>query len=253
MARWLTKQLCLPLGSRRRWMPPVWGLLLASIGVAFFCSLGFWQLGRAEQKALMTARYEANALLPVQSLSEATRNADIEDRRVQVAGEWRNQQLVFLEHQMRGPVAGFHVHTVFVPAEGGAALLVNRGWVAAGADMQKLPSVPPASGNRVTGSLAFPSDFFTVGEADYSRLPLRVARLDMPQLSRALGIRLLPFLLRQESADQDGLVREWAPSRRLAMPPEKHRGYAFQWFSLALAVLVVAVVVNVRKTGDTES
>lgn len=253
MASWLTKQLCLPLGSRRQWVPPVWGLLLAGLGMAFFCFLGFWQLDRAGQKALMTARYEANAGLPVQSLAQATSHADIEDRRVRVTGQWRNQQQVFLEHQMRGPVAGFHVHTVFVPAEGGPALLVNRGWVAAAADMQTLPVVMPASGNQVAGSLAFPSDFFTVGEADYSGQPLRVARLDMPQLSRALGIRLQPFVLRQESSAQDGLVREWAPSRRLAMPPEKHRGYAFQWFSLAFAVLVVAVVVNVRNTGDTGS
>lgn len=253
MARWLTNQLCLPLGFGRQWSPPLWGLLLAGAGIALFCVLGTWQLGRAEQKTLMAARYEANAALPVQPLAEAMTHDDIEDRRVQVAGQWRKDLQVFLDHQMRGPVAGFHVHTVFVPAQGGPAVLVNRGWMAAAADMQALPVAAPPSGNVVVGSLAFPSEFFTVGEPDYGRRPLRVARLDMPQLSRALGIRLHPFVVRLESAADDGLVREWAPSSRLAMPPEKHRGYAFQWFSLALAVLVVAVVVNVRNTGDTES
>lgn len=253
MTRWLTKQLCLPLGFGRVWSPPLWGLMLATAGIAFFCVLGVWQLGRAEQKALMTARYEANAGMAAQSLAGAMAHDDIEDRRVQVAGQWRPDLLVFLDHQMRGPVAGFHVHTVFVPAQGGPAVLVNRGWVAAAADMQALPVVITPSGNEVAGSLAFPSDFFTVGEPDYGQRPLRVSRLDMPQLSRVLGIRLHPFVVRQESAANDGLVREWAPARRLAMPPEKHRGYAFQWFSLAFAVLVVAVVVNVRNTGGTES
>ena len=31
------------------------------------------------------------------------------------------------------------------------------------------------------------------------------------------------------------------------LPPEKHRGYAVQWFALALAVLVTALVLTFRK------
>ncbi|MCD6062003.1 MAG: hypothetical protein K0S16_2314, partial [Moraxellaceae bacterium] len=45
----------------------------------------------------------------------------------------------------------------------------------------------------------------------------------------------------------DGFVRDWSPSARLGIPPEKHYAYAFQWFSLAAAVLVVLIAVNLRK------
>ena len=31
------------------------------------------------------------------------------------------------------------------------------------------------------------------------------------------------------------------------LPPDKHRGYALQWFALALAVLVTALVLSLRK------
>ena len=31
------------------------------------------------------------------------------------------------------------------------------------------------------------------------------------------------------------------------LPPEKHRGYAVQWFGLALATLVILIVLNLRR------
>ena len=43
-------------------------------------------------------------------------------------------------------------------------------------------------------------------------------------------IAVQPFVLRQDSALDDGLVRAWpAPDFGI----EKHYGYAFQWFALA--------------------
>jgi cytochrome oxidase assembly protein ShyY1 len=32
------------------------------------------------------------------------------------------------------------------------------------------------------------------------------------------------------------------------LPPEKHRGYSVQWFALALAVLVTALVLTLRRS-----
>ena len=42
-----------------------------------------------------------------------------------------------------------------------------------------------------------------------------------------------------------GFERVWRPVRGIG--PQRHRGYAFQWFSLALALLVIYVVVNTRR------
>lgn len=253
MAAWLTKELYVPLGQGHQWRAPLWAILLAMAVMLFFCRLGMWQVGRAAEKAQMVQRYEARAGLPVQALADAVVAGDVEDRRVVVRGRWDHQKQVFLENQMRGPKAGFHVYAVFLPEGGQTAVLVNRGWVAMSPDVQRLPAVAAPVGNRIEGSLALPSEFYTVGEPDYSRQPLRVPRLDIPRLSAALGIRLQPFVLRMESGAPDGLVREWAPAKRLGMSPDKHHAYAFQWFSLAVAVFVVLLVVNIRKCGDAES
>lgn len=249
MAGWLTKELHVALGSRV-WAPPVWAVLLALLVILFLCRLGMWQLGRATEKDIMTARYEAGAHLPAMALPALLRQKQIEDRRVFVDGRWHNDRLVYLDNQMRGPRAGLHVYTVFLPEGSAPAVLVNRGWVPVESDIRQLPSVPPGRSTRIYGSVAYPSDYFTVGEPDYSQRPLRVSRLDMDRLSGALGIGLHPFVVRLDAGEPDGFVRDWAPAARLGMVPEKHRAYAFQWFSLAFAVLVVLLVVNLRRKEE---
>lgn len=230
------------------WQAPVWGLLLALAGAGAFTRLGFWQLGRAVEKEQMTARYEARRqLAPLDINTALGRGYDIDDFPVRVKGRYDNSRQVYLDNQPHGGRAGFHVHTVFFPEGDPVGVLINRGWVEVGPDMQKLPPVPSADAGIVLGTLATPSPLFTVGEPDYSQRPLRVGRLEIARLSNALGVELRPFVVRLDASAPDGFVRDWSPSARLGMPPQKHRAYAFQWFSLAFTVVVVLLVVNLRK------
>ncbi|HEX4869913.1 MAG TPA: SURF1 family protein [Moraxellaceae bacterium] len=246
----LSKQLRVPLGART-WTPPLWGVLLALAGALLFSRLGFWQLGRAAEKAQLAARYEARHRLPPLDLPGLlARGADIDDLPVRLAGRYDNSRLVYLDNQPRGATAGFHVYTAFQPLHSRRLVLVDRGWIPRGADVQRLPPVPEASATLVEGSAAAPSPFFTVGEPDYRQRPLRVGRLEMDKLERALGVELQPFVIRLAPSAPDGFVREWTPAARLGMPPAKHRAYAFQWFALAAAVLVVLLVVNLRKNPN---
>jgi surfeit locus 1 family protein len=49
---------------------------------------------------------------------------------------------------------------------------------------------------------------------------------------------LAPFVLQQTSTLDDALDRHWTPP---ASGVDRHRGYAFQWFSLAALLAVIAV------------
>lgn len=249
----LTRHASLRFGSWQ-WTPPLWGLLLALAGMALFIRLGCWQLGRAEEKALITARFEARAHMPPLAFEELlARGDDVDDFPVRLRGRYDNSRLVYLENQPSAGRTGFHVHTVFFPDGDEKGILVNRGWVAAAADMQRLPPVPFATAQEVHGTVALPSRFFTVGEPDYGQRPLRVGRLEMDKLSQSLGVELRPFVIRLHADAPDGFRRDWSPAARLGIPPEKHRAYAFQWFSLAAAVFGVLIAVNLRKSDKSTS
>ena len=54
--------------------------------------------------------------------------------------------------------------------------------------------------------------------------------LTIERYREAMRVPVQPFVIRQESALDDGLVREWEPPD---FGIDKHYGYAFQWFALA--------------------
>jgi surfeit locus 1 family protein len=58
--------------------------------------------------------------------------------------------------------------------------------------------------------------------------------LTIAQYKSVSGLPVEPFLLRQFSASADDLLRDWpGPANEI----DKHLGYAFQWFSLALTIV----------------
>jgi surfeit locus 1 family protein len=59
----------------------------------------------------------------------------------------------------------------------------------------------------------------------------------------AFKLDLQPIIVEQASAADDGLVREW---ERPDFGIEKHRGYAFQWYSLAALTAVLYAVFSLR-------
>jgi cytochrome oxidase assembly protein ShyY1 len=66
--------------------------------------------------------------------------------------------------------------------------------------------------------------------------PLRVQQIELDKFSVLLDKPLLPFVLYVNETELIGYKKDW---QAIVMPPEKHRGYAFQWFSLAIAWLVL--------------
>jgi len=75
----------------------------------------------------------------------------------------------------------------------------------------------------------------------------RVHRIDITILSGLLGQDLFDTILRLEPDSDHGYVRKWPVP---GFGEAKHLGYAFQWFAMALALLVIYLVVNVKKSGQ---
>ena len=72
-----------------------------------------------------------------------------------------------------------------------------------------------------------------------------LTRVERATLAQALRIDLAPRVLRLDPALPLGHVRDLEPLAH-TLPPERHRGYAVQWFGLAFATLVVALLLTYR-------
>ena len=75
-----------------------------------------------------------------------------------------------------------------------------------------------------------------------------VQTLDIAALGAARDMELLPYALVIAEGQPGGLQYDWSPIPE--MGPEKHLGYAVQWFGLSVALLIIYVGVNTRRNGD---
>jgi cytochrome oxidase assembly protein ShyY1 len=80
-----------------------------------------------------------------------------------------------------------------------------------------------------------------------------VQNADAAGVAAATGLAFQPLMLEQTSADAGTagqgaqLVRDWpAPSLGI----EKHRGYAFQWYALAVMAFLFFVFTGFKKSGQ---
>lgn len=225
------------------------GLLAAALAITTCANLGLWQLDRANEKALWLENKAIQQRLPPVSLTKA-RESEENLIRVSFTGKPDNSRHLLLDNRIHKGIAGYHLLTA-VNSNDGNWVLVNRGWLARGLDRQTLPEIPSLAENvSISGQTYRHSDkVFTLADDDLSSpsWPLRIQKLDIPTLSEAMQLPLLPFEIRLskdaviEQGDQ--LARPWNDaSTQRVMGPEKHRAYALQWFTMAAAFFLIIVI-----------
>lgn len=229
------------LASLRWWVAH---LLVLCLAVAFV-TLGFWQLGRWQDRKLenliFTARLTAEPE-PLEQLIAAVGSdtASLEFSRATVRGEFQPASEVLVRSQVNDGVAGFHVITPLVLPTG-KAVMVNRGWVPL--EMDSVPSLAMAPDGEVevSGWLRLSEERTTPGGTpDESRT---VTRVDVPALSADLPWTVVPLYLVQEGVDRTLPV----PIPEPALDDEgPHLAYAIQWFAFA-AIGVVGYVFLLRR------
>ncbi|WP_332307611.1 SURF1 family protein [Pseudoxanthomonas mexicana] len=233
-----------------RHMPLPVGWTLAVLAMSLFGSLGAWQWGRAEQKETMLA--ETSRVLADRQPQPLALAGD-KDRQQTYdwaagEGEFLPAPAILLDNQTRDRQAGVRVYRVFQPSAAGAPLLVELGWLPVPGD-RTMPAVAPLPGlQRVAGLLVPPpsegiAQAPPAAQADGSLL---VIALQRDEIAQALGLPgLAPRLLKLDPDLPLGYARDLdiLPN---TLPPERHVGYAVQWFGLAGAVLVTALLLTWR-------
>ena len=202
--------------------------------------LGIWQLQRAAYKQSLMDEYFARlGGLPIQ-LSGALVPEPF--TRVRLRGNYSKTNLL-LDNQVNQSRQGYWVYTPFTSE--GATWMVNRGWFEAPQQRHELPQIPPAPEGEVdvvaivwpdTGMLPL---FGNAVSEQLDKVTWRLQRLDFEAVGRAiegLGLRDLRKVELRLEAIQPGVLQ--ALPQTIGFGVERHQGYAFQWFGLALALIV---------------
>jgi len=225
-----------------------WLVQLSSLAtLTLFLSLGTWQLERGNVKHQIESKQASDVDGVVNSIPVAPYEK-WRYQQVELVGRYLPEHQFLLDNQIRDRQVGYSVLTPFYSQNDKQWFLVDRGWIAQGGSRQQKPKlVLDADMRTISGSVYVPyDDSFTLGEIaegeDFG-WPRRIQFVDYQALSERLNISLLPFTLRLDAALEDGYRRDWAANQ---MRSQKHYGYAFQWYAMALAIVVLWWLYSLR-------
>jgi len=231
------------------------GWMLAVLAMAGFCTLGGWQMHRMRLKQAMLdavgAVLEQRAAAPLVLAQTRTQGYDW----TRGTGRFADAPAVLLDNQVRNGRAGVRAYRVFLPAAdphradlAPLPLLVELGWLPLD-DRRALPEIPRPQGVQwLEGLLAPPPATGIVKapavlEANGEIVTISLAAANLPELLHQP--RLAARVLRPDPALPLGYARDFDVLPN-TLPPERHLGYAIQWYALALAVLVTAILLTFR-------
>ena len=214
---------------------------LALVMFPLLCALGFWQLGRMAEKQKILEQLELQQRLSPVSMEELPDQLEqLRGRRVKITGEFDNDRVILLDNRIMAGHAGYEVLVLFRTASGARNLWLNRGWVAADGNRQRLPEIAPVVGQvTVVGEIYVPygaAILLGANQAEGRDWPKVVQAAELSMLRVLWGVELYPHQIRLLPEQPGVLQRPWTT---VNVTPEKHLGYAVQWFALAAALLLL--------------
>ena len=227
----------------------IFGWLLAVLVAVVFCALGGWQLQRKHEKEALLAQLPPSREAAL-SLAQAAAGPD--------SLHWVRDQLQFLpgsvllDNQLREGRAGIKVYQPARAADG-IVVLVDLGWLPLPAD-RSMPVISAQQGTQALQGLwaPAPATGIALGPALTAATQPQTwlaTRIDLLAIAAQLGLgtgALAPKVLRLDPDLPLGYARDLdlLPN---TLPPSRHLGYAVQWFAMALAVLLIALVLQFKK------
>ncbi len=238
-----------------------WKLMVFySLFMPLFLGLGYWQLNRAQDKASQQISYNARMAADPVDLEAADVQQDYV--KVHLSGRYEQHHHFLLDNRTRQGRAGYEVISPFLLREtiyvGGPErrlavdyVLLNRGWLAMGRSRDELPAIETPRGVQHIQAIidSGSGKELVLKDSGYPRhWPKVIQRVDIPRMGEQLAgempgaafgamLRILP--------DAPGAFTTiWKPSN---MSPEKHLGYALQWFSMSAALTILYFFATLKR------
>ena len=215
------------------------GHVLVIAVCVLFINLGFWQIRRLEERRLENTVMASRLAADPQPIEELIVGAgsdldSLEVRGATAAGEFAPGEEVLVRSQVNDGLAGWHVITPLVMADG-RAVLVNRGWVPLEMDTVPVPADPPAGEVTISGWLGLTRIRQAGGATEPEGRLTQIARIDIERLQQQMPFELLPIYI---SVDESEVQLPIAVARPIITDEGPHLLYAIEWFSFTLISVV---------------
>jgi len=248
--------------ANRQFKPTLAGTLATLALLPLLISLGFWQLRRADEKRTVIEQFAGGAAV-TQTLNFANATELALLQHVMVEGRFDGARQVLLDNMPASKDAagfgrpGYRVLTPLLIHDK-ELVLVDRGWVPLGQTREHLPDIQVDNRLRaVRGRLAeLPRAGIRLQGAPAKASWPRVLNFPtLPQLQALFDETIVPRIVLLDEQEPDGFRRDWSARYSVnEFGPDKHIGYAVQWFGMALALVVIYFVVGlVRPTASSAS
>ena len=239
----------MPIAFRFKPIPFIATVLVVALGIA----LGNCQERRADEKIATQERLARGAAAaPLMLTGAPLAAADVEYRRVQVTGRFVQDWPVYLDNRPYQGRAGVYLLMPFKVDGTAMHVLVQRGWLPRDPlARDKLPVFDTPAGTVTLEGVArlHAGHVLELGQAPALAPGAIVQNADPLQVAAASGLTMQPFVHQQSAparpyGDDLRMGREWPAS---GMNPEKHQGYAFQWYALSVMAIIFFVVNGFRR------
>ena len=236
---------------RWRW---IFASILVFLIAAGFVRLGFWQLDRLAQRKALNAKVEAEISAVPLNLNQEYSNPQLtamQYRKSIMIGRFDSSHEFLLNNQVWNGQLGYHILTPLILQGSSAVVLVDRGWIPY-ADARQGKRYDETGLVTINGMISLSQTGFDLNTllkgspSSSSSSDGFVGKINLEQIQKQIGIAFLPVYI-QETPDPSftGLPERISPTIDLSEGP--HLGYAIQWFSFTLILLVVFILFIRRK------
>jgi len=210
-----------------------------------------WQAGKAEYKDNLHDKIVARKDLPAITLQELPAT---EDERlflpVILSGQYDTEHTFLLDNKILKGRVGYDVYTPLRLSDG-RSILVNRGFLPQGRTRQDLPVFEtPGEMINVRGLLdKIPSKTLVLADNvnQATSWPVVLQYIDDKEVENILGYPVFNMVLWLNKDENHGFTRT-LPA--LNLDSAKNAGYAFQWYAMTIALLIIYIAVNTKKRDD---
>ncbi|WP_444883293.1 SURF1 family protein [Microbulbifer sp. PSTR4-B] len=205
-----------------------WSITLFSFGfIPVFVLLGFWQLGRADDKRIIDLEINSRLSSQPENLHLVTNLKRFLP--VKLDGNYSDEYFL-LDNRTRTGKVGYEVLQVFISGE--QRWLINRGWIPFSASRDVMPEVNyPKDKIKINGFL-YPVENLKSIENKEKIINRRIQIVNK-EIVQNMTLSNNNWIVRLSADSESAFITDW---QLVNSSVDRHIAYAIQWFAMATAL-----------------